>query len=197
MKETALSLYQTWIGKDGRYYDVILKGGKLMNNYDLTQTTNPSTADYHTWGYAISGEVGKRLYRNNGVYVEPQAELTLGRINGADYTTSTGMYVDVDGQNLAIARLGVAIGKEIKDKGSYYFKASYFHDFGGGIRLTASDSTTNPFSYGEDAARNWCIFTLGGTLKASKDCNIYGEFSKYTGELTNNLQYNVGARWKI
>ena len=94
MKETALSLCQTWIGKDGRYYDVILKGGKLMNNYDLTQTTNP-------------------------------------------------------------------------------------------------------FSYGEDAARNWCIFTLGGTLKASKDCNIYGEFSKYAGELTNNLQYNVGARWKI
>lgn len=197
LKEVALSLYQTWVGKNGRYYDVILKGGKLMNSYDLTNTTNPSTADYHTWGYAISGELGKRIYHGNGVYVEPQAELTLGRINSSDYTTSTGMHVDVDAQNTAITRLGVAIGKELQNGGSYYFKASYFHDFGGGISLTASDDMTNPFHYGEDNAKNWCIFTLGGTIKAGSNCDIYGEFSKYTGELTNNLQYNVGARWKI
>jgi outer membrane autotransporter protein len=197
LKETALSLYQTYTGKDGRYYDVVLKGGKLMNNYDLTQTSNPSSADYNTWGYSISGEIGKRIYHGNGVYIEPQAELILGRIKGSDYTTSSGMNVDVDAQDTAITRLGVAIGKEIKGTGSYYFKASYYHDFGSGLTLTASDDNTNPFTYGEDAAKNWCIFTLGGTIKAGSNCNIFGEFSKFTGQLTNNLQYNIGARWKI
>jgi outer membrane autotransporter protein len=196
LKEGALSLYQTWIGKDGRYYDVILKGGKLMSNYEITNTANLSKADYSTWAYSLSGEVGKRFKKANGFYVEPQLELTLGRINGADYTTSTGMNVDVSGQNIALARIGVGLGQEVKN-GNYYFKANYYHDFGGGLNLTASDNTTNPYSYGENIAKNWAVLTLGGNMKAGKNCNIYGELSKYVGQLTNNIQINVGARWSF
>lgn len=196
LKEGALSLYQTWIGKDGRYYDVILKGGKLMNSYDITNTANPSNADYSTWAYSLSGEVGKRFKKANGFYVEPQFELTLGRINGADYTTSTGMNVNASGQNIALARIGVGVGQEVKN-GSYFAKASYYHNFGGGLNLTASDSTTNPYSYGENIAKNWAVFSLGGTVKTGKNCNIYGELSKYVGQLTNNIQVNVGARWSF
>jgi outer membrane autotransporter protein len=197
VKETALSLYQTWVGKDGRYYDVILKGGKLMDNFDYNYGSNPFSADYNTWGYAVSGEFGKRLYHGNGVYVEPQVELTLGKINSTDCTTSTGMDVHMDGQNTALTRIGIAVGREIKNVGSYYFKASYYHDFGGGLNLTASDASTNPFSYSGDVAKNWCVFTLGGARKVGKSCNVFAEFSRFTGQLSNNLQYNVGARWKI
>ena len=199
LKEGTLSLYQTWIGQDGRYYDVILKGGKLMSSYDLYDTTKPSSADYHSWAYSLSGEVGKRFKKNNGFYVEPQLEFILGKINGADYTTSTstGMDVDIDSQNTAIARLGVAAGREIKNVGSYYAKASYYHDFGGGLNLTASDSTTNPYSYGEDSAKNWAVFTLGGAVKTGKNCNIYGELSKFAGQLSNDVQVNIGARWSF
>ena len=195
VKDVALSLYQTWIGKDGRYYDIILKGGKLMNQYDLTHTVNYSSGDYHTWAYSIGGEYGKRIRYTNGVYVEPQVEVVFGCINGADYTTSTGLYVDISNQNIAIARVGVAIGRERKI-GSYYAKASYYHDFGSGISLKSSADGARTFDE-EDNARNWCVFTLGGTIKGSTDFDIYGEISKYTGQLTNHLQYNVGARWKL
>ena len=197
LKEGAMTLYQTWVGKSGNYYDIVAKAGKLLNDYNAVNTANPYTSDYHSWAYSVGGEVGKRFKKNNGFFVEPQFEFTLGRINGADYTTSTGMNVNVDAQNSAVARIGVAVGKEIKNIGSYYAKASYFHDFGGGLNLTASDSTTNPFSYGEDSAKNWCIFTLGGAVKAGKNCNVFGELSKYTGELSNNIQVNVGARWSF
>ena len=197
LKEGTLSLYQTWIGQDGRYYDVILKGGKLMSSYDLYDTANPSSADYHSWAYSLSGEVGKRFKKNNGFYLEPQLEFILGKINGADYTTSTGMDVNIDSQSTAIARLGVAAGREIKNVGSYYAKASYYHDFGGGLNLTASDSTTNPYSYGEDSAKNWAVFTLGGAVKTGKNCNIYGELSKFAGQLSNDVQVNIGARWSF
>ena len=168
-----------------------------MSSYDLNDTANPSSADYHSWAYSLSGEVGKRFKKNNGFYVEPQLEFILGKINGADYTTSTGMDVDIDSQNTAIARLGVAAGREIKNVGSYYAKASYYHDFGGGLNLTASDSTTNPYSYGEDSAKNWAVFTLGGAVKTGKNCNIYGELSKFAGQLTNDVQVNIGARWSF
>ncbi len=196
LKEGTLSLYQTWAGKDGRYYDVILKGGKLMSSYDLNDTANPSSADYHSWAYSLSGEIGKRFNKTNGFYVEPQFEFTLGKINSADYTTSTGMDVNVGSQNTALARLGISAGRETA-KGSYFAKASYYHDFGGGLNLTASDSTTNPYSYGEDIAKNWLVFSLGGTAKAGKNCNIYGELSKFAGQLTNDVQVNIGARWSF
>ena len=103
--------------------------------------------------------------------------------------------MNAQAQNSAIARIGLAVGREIKNVGSYYAKASYYHDFGSGIHLTASDSTTNPFSYGEDSAKNWGVFTLGGTAKIGKNCNVFGELSKYAGQITNNIQVNVGARW--
>jgi hypothetical protein len=34
-------------------------------------------------------------------------------------------------------------------------------------------------------------------IKADSNCDICGKSSKYTGELTNNQQYNVGARWNV
>lgn len=197
VREGTLSLYQTGIRKNGGYYDIILKGGRLSNRYDLTETTNVSSADYHTWGYSLSGEIGRRIRYDNGLYVEPQAELTLGRINGADYKTSTGMNVSLDGQNIALARIGAAIGKELKNGSSYYAKASFYHDFGKGVSLVASDATGNSISYKPDTAKNWGVLSLGGTIQAGHNCNIYGEVSKYIGQLTNNVQFNVGARWKI
>ena len=106
------------------------------------------------------------------------------------------MASEVDICNAALARIGVGVGQETGN-GSYYFKASYYHDFGGGLNLTASDSTTNPYNYGEDTAKNWAVFTLGGQAKAGKNCNIYGELSKYAGQLTNNVMVNIGARWSF
>ena len=91
LKEGALSLYQTWIGKSGNYYDIIAKVGKLSNSYDVTNTANPYTSDCNTWSYSIGGEVGRRIKRANGFFVEPQVEFTLSRINSTDYNTSTDM----------------------------------------------------------------------------------------------------------
>ena len=197
LSEGTLSLYQTWVAKNGNYYDLIAKVGKLSNSYDVTNTANPYTSDCKTWSYSIGGEIGRRIRKTNGFFVEPQLEFTLSRINSTEYDTSTGMNIYAEAQNSAIARLGLAAGRELKNVGSYYAKASYFHDFGGGVNLIASDSTFYPYAYSEDTAKNWCIFTLGGTAKVAKNCNVYGELSKYTGQLTNNVQVNVGARWSF
>jgi outer membrane autotransporter protein len=195
MKETTFSLYQTGIKNDGRYYDVVLKAGKYTDDYDVTATANPSSADYDTWAYSISGEMGKRIDLGKGLYVEPQAELILGRLNGADYTTSTGMQVSVDAQNKAITRLGLAFGKSYT-RGSLYGKFSYYHDFGTGVDLNAADGG-NSVGYSEDLARNWTELTIGGSAKLGKSCNAYAEVSKYMGQLSSNIRYNIGARWSF
>jgi outer membrane autotransporter protein len=194
LSETTLSLYQTGVKKNGQYYDVIFKAGRYSNDYDLvSEGDNKSHADYHTWAYSLSSEYGVRKQLGHGFYVEPQAELILGRIQGADYVTSTNMNAHVDAQNKAIARLGVAAGKEFKG-GTLYGKANYYHDFSGGIHIKAADGA-NSVLYSNTVAHNWCELSLGGTAKAGKNMVVYGELSKYLGQLKSNLQVNVGARW--
>lgn len=192
VKETTLSLYQSFVGNDGRYYDIVLKGGKFMNDYRITDSSAAySESDYSTWAYSLSGEIGKRKTWASGFYVEPQAELILGHMNSADYTTSTGMNSKAEAANLALTRLGCAVGKQFGPN-SIYAKASYFHDFGSGINIDADG-----VNYRRDPARNWGEFALGGSVKAGKACQIYGELSKYVGQLTSPIMVNVGARWSF
>ena len=192
VKESTLSLYHTYIGNDGRYYDLVLKGGKFMNDFTISgDDIVTSNSDYSTWAYSLSGEVGKRTTWGDGLYVEPQAELTLGHMNSADYTTSTGMATKADAANLALVRLGVALGKKFKT-GNIYARASYYHDFGSGIAITADD-----VNYHRDAAKNWGVFALGGNVKAGRNCSLYGEVSKHVGQLKSPVGVNVGARWSF
>jgi|GEM_PF-1312950 len=194
VKETTLSLYQTGIKDTGSYYDIIVKGGRYSNSYDwISSGDNAGSGNYHLWAYSISGEVGKRIRYDNGSYVEPQAELILGRLQGADYTTSTEMKAHLDSRNKAIARLGVAVGKEFKN-GSIYGKASYYHDFSGGIHVRASDGSDLAY-YDAGMARNWGELAVGGSVKAGDNCQIYGEVGKYIGQLTSPVHFSLGARW--
>jgi outer membrane autotransporter protein len=195
LSETSLSLYQTGIRSNGAYYDIIAKVGKYINDYDITDTANVSGGDYNTWAYSISGEYGIRKNLGAGLYVEPQAELILGRIGKANYTTKTGMDVELDAQNKFISRLGIAVGKTFT-AGNIYALASYYHDFGTGVDLTAA-ADGQSVGYSNDSARNWCELSLGGNVKAGKNCNIYGEVSKSLGQLTSNAQINLGVRWSF
>lgn len=191
---TTLSLYQTGIKKGGQYYDVILKAGRFANDFDLVSAGgNNASGDYHAWAYSISGEYGVRKTYADGLYVEPQVELIAGRIQGADYTTSTKMKAHVDAQNKALIRLGIAAGKDFRN-GSLYGKASFYHDFSGGLQVWAADGV-NTVHHGEDIAHNWCELAIGGAVKAGKNATIYGELSKNLGQLTSGLQLNLGARW--
>ena len=196
LSSTTLSLYQTGIRSGGQYYDVVLRAGRYANDYDLvSEGGNKASADYHTWGYSISGEYGMRKQLGRGFYVEPQAELILGRIQSADYVTSTNMNAHVDAQNKALTRIGIVAGKEFKG-GNLYGKANYYHDFSGGVHIKAADGS-NSILYNEDVAHNWCELALGGTVKTGKNSTIYGELSKNLGQLTSGLQINLGARWQF
>ena len=46
-------------------------------------------------------------------------------------------------------------------------------------------------------ARNWTELTIGGSAKLGKNANAYAEVSKYMGQLTSNVRYNIGARWSF
>ena len=188
-----MALYNTWLGNKGHYYDVILRQGHFSDDYHLTDMAGTfSSADYGVNATTLSGEYGWRKTYSGGRYLEPQAEIIYGHLSGTDYTTSTKWPVHVDAVNHFITRVGVAAG-QTTNRGSYYFRTSFYHDFGG----AAGSVTFGDYSYDRTALRDWAELTLGGAVKLAKNVNAYGELTKYLGDLTNNLNVNVGVRFSF
>ena len=98
----------------------------------------------------------------------------------------------VDGVNHFFTRFGFGLGRTTA-LGSYYFKASYYHDFGG----AAGSVTFADYRYDRTALRDWVELSLGGEAKLSKAASLYGEVTKYLGDRTNNLSLNAGIRWSF
>ena len=189
--ETTLSLYQTWIGNKGHYYDVIAKAGRYSDDYNvlLDEGTAMSHGGYDTWGYSVSGEYGYRQQLGDGMYIEPQGELIWGHVDGASYKVQ-GSNASMDSQEHFITRLGAAYGKSFADGSNAYMKASMFHEFGSGMNVSLDNT-----KYSRDPARNWYEIGIGGNIKAADNCNIYAELAQDFGDLESNVIVNAGARW--
>ncbi|WP_278937548.1 autotransporter outer membrane beta-barrel domain-containing protein [Phascolarctobacterium faecium] len=194
-KSTSLSLYGTWLGDRGHYTDIVLKQGRLTNEYDNYAAAGHTHGDYHAWGTSLSGEYGMKVGLDNGWYVTPQAQLTLMRIGGEDYTTNNGIKVNQDTLESCVGRVGFEMGKTISDKGSIYAKASLLHEFAGNADTYLSlNGISN--SYSQDIGGTWYEAGLGFNVKTTDNSYIYADVVKTFGDdIKTPWQWNVGARW--
>ena len=105
-KRYGLWLYDTWLGEKGHYTDYIVKWGHLSNDFDIRDKDSLEniTGDYSNNVFSVSAEYGKKNDMGNSWYFEPQAQLQLARVTGADYVTTQGSKVNVDGINSLIGR---------------------------------------------------------------------------------------------
>lgn len=118
-RSTSLSLYGTWLGDKGHYADIVLKQGRLSNDFDIYTEAGHTSGDYDAWGTSLSGEYGMKVELDGGWYVTPQAQLTLMRIGGEDYTTNNGIKVNQDSLESAVGRVGFEVGKRISDRAAF------------------------------------------------------------------------------
>lgn len=196
-KSTSLSLYGTWLGDRGHYTDIVLKQGRLSNEYDNYAAAGHTHGDYDAWGTSLSGEYGMKVGLDNGWYVTPQAQLTLMRIGGEDYTTNNGIKVSQDTLSSCVGRLGFEMGKSISDKGSIYAKASLLHEFAGNADTYLSlNGISN--SYSQDIGGTWYEAGLGFNFKTTDNSYVYADVVKTFGDdIKTPWQWNVGARWSF
>lgn len=194
-RSTSLSLYGTWLGDKGHYADIVLKQGRLSNDFDIYTEAGHTSGDYDAWGTSLSGEYGMKVDLDGGWYVTPQAQLTLMRIGGEDYTTNNGIKVNQDSLESAIGRVGFEVGKRISDSGSIYAKASLLHDFAGSADTYLSHKgLTN--SYHQDIGDTWCEAGIGFNYKTSKNSYVYADVVKtFGGDVETPWQWNAGMRW--
>ena len=195
-KTAGLAVYGAKQFKDGRYVDVIGKVNRLKNDFTVHNTLGTTlSGDYRNTGASLSVEYGKRIKKNNGFYIDPNAELTFSRLSGEsfDARTNTGstVHIDSDAVNSVIGRIGVGIGKESKNS-NVFLKAALAHEFSGKMNATYS-MTGEPTTGSEVNLKDtWLDLELGGSWSVRPNTYIYGTFTKNFGATVDN-SYRIDA----
>ena len=192
-------VYATWLNNDGQFADIILKQSRLHNKFDVTSKDGDKSqqGDYNNWGTSLSGQYGKRFNLNEKFFVEPSAELTLGRVDAVDYTTSADVKVHQDSMYSLVGNIGTAVGYKFSDKGNVYARASLVKEFQGDIdteyRKDGAVEKTN-----EDLSDTWAEFGIGVNYRFVENFNIYADIQK-TGDATVDTEWqgNLGFRYEF
>ena len=197
-KLTALSLYGVWQGNRGTYTNVTARYGSFTT--DLKSYGGyPDKADYKHYVYSISVEYGQRFDYHQGLFFEPQAQFTMGRINSISYTTDRGANGYIEGMNSAIGRIGFVLGQKIKNDSDIYLKADLLHEFAGerDLQLTSDAGGTNDIlTKHNDYGDTWFELGLGGNVRISKTGNFYGEVTRgFGGDINKKWSVNAGLRF--
>lgn len=195
-KTAGLAVYGAKQFKDGRYVDVIGKVNRLKNDFTVRNTLGTTlSGDYRNTGASLSVEYGKRIKKNNGFYIDPNAELTFSRLSGESFEarTNTGstVHIDSDAVNSVIGRIGVGIGKESKNS-NVFLKAALAHEFSGKMNATYS-MTGEPTTGSEVNLKDtWLDLELGGSWSVRPNTYVYGTFTKNFGATVDN-SYRIDA----
>ena len=198
-----LWLYDTWTGNKGHYADYVAKWGHLQNDFEVYTMTGGEkvTGDYSNNVFSISAEYGRKKDMGNDWYIEPQAQLQLARVTGADYTTSQGTKVSVDGINSLIGRAGFRLGKDFGEEkqSTVYFKADVLHEFLGDQTIRAMDGTTDGWQTVDyENKGTWYDVGFGFATKMSKNSYAFMDFEKSFGnDNDETYQINVGMQWSF
>lgn len=192
-KHTGFAVYGSNLRDDGSFIDLIAKYAHMKNDFDVNGGVG--SGDYSTNGLSFSAEYGKR-FQQEGYWIEPQAELTYGRVSSADFTTKRGAKVHQDSMDSLVGRLGFSLGKDIK-QGNVYVRASYLYDFQGDTSVTMSKGgAVTPFK--TDLGGGWWEFGVGTNLNLGHDTHFYLDVETTAGgDVDTPWQWNAGVRYSF
>lgn len=192
----SISFYNTEQYAKGYYLDVVFKVNRLSNNFKVFNTKNQKiTGEQDNTGVSISAEYGRKNDLKHGWYIEPQAQLTLGYMGGANYETSNGISVEQSGTTSAVGRVGFNVGKQIGKCGIIYAKANLLHEFGGGSDIVMKDSKDR-IIYKDTFNDTWLEYGVGAAFTTSKNSHLYFDVERSTGgDFYKDWQWNAGVRW--
>ena len=195
------AIYGTWFGDSGSYTDVVAKWGRDDSKLH-TYGPYADSANFRTSSESLSVEYGKTTKLNgHGLFIEPQAQLVLGRLNNKDFTTARGKTVHLGSYDSAIGRLSFVFGQRRPDAAKpydYYLKASVLHEFGGdrSFHLAATDGETMDLT--DHYGSTWYEAGFGGTYRVNNSTYLYADAERSFGsDWHKKWQANVGINWQF
>lgn len=191
----SIAFYGSKLSEDGSFVDLIAKYGRLEHEFNVAEDT--LSGEYATNGYSVSAEYGKRFEKENGFWIEPQVELTYGRVTEADYVNKQGNKVVQEDMDSLVGRLGFRLGRDIK-QGNVYVRASYLYDFDGETAVSFTDSEGHKRVMEADLGGGWFEVGVGTNYNLSDATYLYFDVEKtYGGDVATPWQWNAGVRYSF
>lgn len=219
LEQYSAKLYATYMHAQGSYADFVVQAGRYSQ--DLTGLANDLSsafkADYKTYGYGASVEIGHVFDFNNQVddrqwfnhfFIEPQLQLSYFNAHGKDYKTSTGLAVSQSDADFLTGRAGVVVGKKFNygtadDLDKRYFqvglKGGVKYEFLGDqtIRFTGIEGITKERKADDvDGARYYYGVTADWQL--SNNFRAYATVEREEGDhYTKDFDVSVGVKYQF
>ena len=196
LKAKSIGFYNTDLRNKGHYLDVVFKIYDADSDFTVFDSEGKKiTGAFDNTGISLSAEYGRKRYLDEHWSVEPQAQLTLGYLGGARYTTSNGIYVSQSDPNSVLGRIGCNFMYDMDEKNTVYLKANWLHQFAGnyGVTLTNGNESLRIDNHDHDT---WFEYGLGFACMTGKNNHLYADVERSTGgSLRKNWQWNAGMFW--
>lgn len=198
-----LNFYYSVLSDCGGYADFNAKVGRIGSDYDLNNNQNASIGSsfWQTY-YGLSAEVGYKYQLNNNLFIEPQTQLQIVRIEGDNFTTDGGIKANIGDINSIIGRLGFRSGMTISfgensSNGSIYIMGDVMHEFKGDYSFDAIGRTT-AYQNENSGSDTWYDLGIGTNITLSKNSKIWlSSKCIFGGEFDNSWQLNAGIRYSF
>ncbi len=196
LKAKSIGFYSTDIRNKGHYLDLAFKIYDADSDFTVFDTEGKKiTGAFENSGISLSAEYGRKKYLDEHWSIEPQAQLTLGYLGGARYTTSNGIHVSQSDPNSVLGRIGCNFMYDMDEKNTVYLKANWLHQFAGnyGATLTNGNDSLRIDNHDHDT---WFEYGFGFACMTGKNNHLYADVERSTGgSLRKNWHWNAGMFW--
>ena len=196
LKAKSIGFYNTDLRNKGHYLDVVFKIYDADSDFTVFDSEGKKiTGAFDNTGISLSAEYGRKKYLDEHWSIEPQAQLTLGYLGGARYTTSNNIHVSQSDPNSVLGRIGCNFMYDMDEKNTVYLKANWLHQFAGnyGVTLTNGNDSLRIDNHDHDT---WFEYGFGFACMTGKNNHLYADVERSTGgSLRKNWQWNAGMFW--
>lgn len=196
LKAKSIAFYSTDLRKKGHYLDLGFKIYNADSDFTVFDTEGKKiTGAFDNTGISLSAKYGRKKYIDEHWSIEPQAQLTLGYLDGARYTTSNGIHVSQSDPNSVLGRIGCNFMYDMNENNTVYLKANWLHQFAGnyGVTLTNGNDSLRIDNNDHDT---WFEYGFGFACMIGKNKHLYADVERSTGgSLRKDWQWNAGMFW--
>ena len=183
------------LGRD-QYIQLESQVGRVTNIFTTRNEIGESlSGETKANAYTIGARYGKTVKLQNGVYIEPQAQLSYTRFGGDSFNAGT-MHVDQAGVSSTAGGLGLEIGKTF-GAGSIYTRVGVNHAFSGSVKTTYTSGSTVK-STEQDLKGTWTDLAFGGRYGINANNSLYADISTgLSGDYKAGWSVNAGFTHKF
>ena len=183
------------LGRD-QYIQLESQVGRVTNTFTARNEIGESlSGETKANTYTIGARYGKTVKLQNGVYIEPQAQLSYTHFGGDSFNAGT-MHVDQAGVSSTAGGLGLEIGKTF-GAGSIYTRVGVNHAFSGSVKTTYTSGSTVK-STEQDLKGTWTDLAFGGRYGINANNSLYADISTgLSGDYKAGWSVNAGFTHKF